>query len=88
MDEKVRKRKFRWKKWIPIFIMMSPGLIYLFINNYIPIFGLVIAFKKVDFRVGIMNSPWAGLSNFTYQDTGCFYYYTKHTAVQFGIHCN
>lgn len=65
MKEKARKR-FRWKKWISIFIMMSPGMLYLFINNYIPIFGLVIAFKKVDFRVGIMNSPWAGLSNFTY----------------------
>lgn len=65
-ESRVRKKKFRWKKWLPIYIMMAPGLIYLFINNYIPIFGLVIAFKKLNFSEGIWNSPWAGLSNFTY----------------------
>ena len=61
-----KRGKIRWKKWAPVFVMMSPGVIYLFINNYIPIFGLVIAFKKLDFTAGIWNSPWAGLSNFTY----------------------
>ena len=60
-----KRGKIRWKKWAPVFVMMSPGVIYLFINNYIPIFGLVIAFKKLDFTAGIWNSPWAGLSNFT-----------------------
>ncbi|MDL2233817.1 ABC transporter permease subunit [Ruminococcaceae bacterium OttesenSCG-928-L11] len=46
--------------------MMIPSLIYLFINNYIPMFGLVIAFKNVNYRIGILKSPWAGLKNFEF----------------------
>ena len=46
--------------------MMVPGLIYLLINNYIPMAGLIIAFKKVNFQVGIMESPFVGLKNFEY----------------------
>lgn len=49
-----------------MYLMMLPGLAYLLINNYIPMGGLIIAFKKVNFRVGIWASPWAGLDNFRY----------------------
>jgi len=44
--------------------MALPGLLYFIINNYIPMIGIVIAFKKVDYSVGIFASPWAGLANF------------------------
>ncbi|MCI9230636.1 MAG: sugar ABC transporter permease [Lachnospiraceae bacterium] len=46
--------------------MAIPGLAYLVVNNYLPMFGLVIAFKKLDFRLGIWDSPWAGLQNFSF----------------------
>ena len=46
--------------------MMAPGLIYLFINNYMPMAGLVVAFKNYNAVDGIFNSPWSGFSNFTY----------------------
>ena len=46
--------------------MLIPGTVYLIINNYLPMFGLLIAFKKVDYSVGIFNIPWTGFSNFTY----------------------
>ncbi|HAL73899.1 MAG TPA: sugar ABC transporter permease [Clostridiales bacterium] len=49
-----------------LYLMMLPGLIYFFINNYLPMFGILIAFKKIDFRKGILGSDWTGLSNFTY----------------------
>lgn len=44
--------------------MAVPGMLYFVINNYLPMLGIVIAFKKVDYSVGIFNSPWAGLDNF------------------------
>ncbi|AYB47729.1 ABC transporter permease [Paenibacillus lautus] len=46
--------------------MMLPGLIYLIINNYLPLFGLSIAFKDVDYSKGIWNSDWIGFENFEY----------------------
>ena len=47
-----------FRRWGPIFLMMSPGLVYLFINNYIPIGGVIAAFKQVNFTDGIWGSPW------------------------------
>ncbi len=59
----------RWKKvWghRELYLMMLPGLIYLIINNYLPIGGLVMAFKQFDYSKGIFGSPWAGLKNFKF----------------------
>ncbi len=47
-------------------IMIIPGMIYLLINNYIPMFGIYIAFKKVDYSKGLWASDWVGLKNFSY----------------------
>lgn len=49
-----------------LFLLMTPGLLYFFINNYLPMFGLVIAFKDIDFKKGILGSDWIGFKNFTY----------------------
>lgn len=46
--------------------MMIPGLIYLLINNYIPLAGLQLAFKKFKYAEGIWNSPWVGFKNFAF----------------------
>ena len=59
-------KKAKFKRWVPLYLMMAPGLIYLFINNYMPMAGLVVAFKNYNVVDGIFVSPWAGLSNFTY----------------------
>ncbi|WP_338553128.1 ABC transporter permease subunit [Paenibacillus sp. KS-LC4] len=54
------------KRYAPLFIMIIPGVIYLFINNYLPMLGLIIAFKDVNFAKGILASDWIGLKNFEY----------------------
>jgi putative aldouronate transport system permease protein len=46
--------------------MCLPGLTYLLINNYIPIAGLVIAFKEFNYGRGIFGSEWIGLKNFEF----------------------
>lgn len=56
----------KMKPWLPLYLMFLPGALYLIINNYIPMAGLVIAFKKVNFNIGILNSPWVGFDNFRY----------------------
>ena len=63
--KKMKKIEER-KKNLPLFLMMLPGLLYLFANNYLPMFGILIAFKKVNFATGIFKSPWCGLDNFEF----------------------
>lgn len=60
------KRRIRWKKVIPIYIMLLPAMLYFLINNYLPMYGITIAFRKLDYSVGILNSPFNGLENFKF----------------------
>ena len=34
------KRKLSWKKWRVLYLMLIPGLVYIVIFNYIPMYGL------------------------------------------------
>lgn len=63
---KPRKKFAQRKMTLALFSMMLPGFIYLIINNYIPMAGLTIAFKRFDYSKGIWGSEWCGFDNFTY----------------------
>lgn len=68
-ETKLKKKKMtfqKFKRYIPLYIMMLPGLIYLLVNNYLPMTGLILAFKKVNYQIGFLKSPWVGLENFKY----------------------
>ena len=43
-----------------------PGIVYLLINNYIPMFGIFLAFKNYSLRKGVFGSDWCGLQNFQF----------------------
>ena len=62
----IKKKKIRWKQYLPIYLLALPGIIYMICNNYLPMFGIVIAFKKLNFAKGILASPWCGLKNFEF----------------------
>lgn len=61
------KQRTVWKKiqkrWQLYLLLLIP-LIYIIVFAYVPMGGLVIAFKKYDFSKGIFGSPWVGLANF------------------------
>lgn len=54
------------KHSLPLLLLALPGLVYLLINNYIPMFGIIIAFKKMDYARGLLASDWVGLDNFKF----------------------
>lgn len=51
---------------LPLLLLALPGMAYLIVNNYIPMLGIIIAFKKLDYAKGILGSKWIGLSNFKF----------------------
>lgn len=61
-----RIKSIKWRKFIPFYLMMLLGAVYLIVNNYIPMFGILIAFKKINFSMGLLESPWIGLKNFEF----------------------
>ncbi|MAG13245.1 MAG: sugar ABC transporter permease [Spirochaetales bacterium] len=47
-----------------LWLIAIPGLIYFFIFKYLPMYGVIIAFKNYSIRKGILGSDWAGLKYF------------------------
>jgi putative aldouronate transport system permease protein len=69
--KKQEKKSFRSKiaavkRYLPLYFMMLPAMAYLLINNYLPMSGLVLAFKKYRARDGIWGSEWVGFKNFSF----------------------
>jgi len=53
------------KNW-EMYLMILPAVIFFIIFSYIPMVGIIIAFKNYNIADGIFGSPWAGLSNFKF----------------------
>ena len=66
MEKAIAKRKKTKFKNLPLFMIALPGIIYLLINNYVPMFGVFLAFKNYSLRKGVFGSDWCGLQNFEF----------------------
>lgn len=58
------KKLAAFKKSIPLYVLLLPSAILLFCFAYLPLGGLVIAFKNYSPALGIAGSPWVGMKNF------------------------
>lgn len=47
-------------------MMLAPGMIFLILFSFIPMFGIIMAFQDYIPSKGILGSPWVGLDNFKY----------------------
>lgn len=55
-----RARHFRvLRSYKTLYLMMLPAIIYYIVYRYVPMYGVVIAFKDYNILEGIVNSPWA-----------------------------
>ncbi len=52
------------KKYWPYYVLVFPGMVYLLMFNYVPMFGSVIAFQNYSVFKGVSGSNWVGLENF------------------------
>ncbi len=60
------KKKSDFRRQLPYWLLALPAIIYLFLFNYAPMFGAIIAFKDYKVRDGIFGSDWVGFRNFEY----------------------
>ena len=47
-------------------MMLAPGMMFLILFSFIPMFGIIMAFQDYIPTKGILGSPWVGLDNFKY----------------------
>ena len=68
-------------------VMALPVFLVLFFIMYVPMAGLVMAFKNYDFTLGIWRSPWCGLDNFKFliASKKIFVSMTKNTIMYYVI---
>ena len=45
-------------------ILTLPTVLWIIIFNYIPMYGIIIAFQEYTPFQGFVHSPWTGLNNF------------------------
>ncbi|QSS98788.1 sugar ABC transporter permease [Pontibacillus sp. ALD_SL1] len=61
---KPKAKKKKWYKQVAqnydLYLLLLPTLIYFLIFHYIPMYGVIIAFKNYMPGLGILGSPWAG----------------------------
>lgn len=66
MEKRVAKKKKKKTNDLSLLLIALPGIVYLLINNYIPMLGVFLAFKDYSFVKGVFGSDWSGFENFKF----------------------
>ena len=48
-----------------LYLLILPGILAVFVFSYMPMYGIILAFKDYKIKSGIMFSQWCGMQNFT-----------------------
>lgn len=60
------KKSFKWHDNFELFMMSLPGIALVFIFGYLPMIGIILAFKDFNPNLGMLKSPWVGFENFEF----------------------
>ena len=61
-----KKSKIARRSSLMLLLLGLPGILYLFVFSYIPLYGVILPFKNFKPLLGVFGSPWAGLENFKF----------------------
>ena len=59
-EGKLRSTVKQYKKHKSLFLLLLPVLAYFFVFKYLPMYGIVIAFKDYYPKIGVFHSEWVG----------------------------
>lgn len=62
------------RRYKVMYLLLVPGIAYFTIFKYIPMFGLILSFKKYNVVLGFWDSPWVGMANFTQFFNGAYFW--------------
>jgi putative aldouronate transport system permease protein len=65
----LKRKKFlfsRYNSTIELTLLALPSILFVFIFNYVPLYGLILPFKDFNVRMGLFESPWSGFENFKF----------------------
>jgi len=92
MKEISKKKKRRWRRDDTDLTLISfPTVIWYFLFSYLPMFGIIIAFKNYKLSAGhgflysLLHSEWAGFSNFTYFFTSNTFWLLLRNTILYNI---
>ena len=78
--QKRQKRLLMRTDTLQLYSLLIPGVIFIFIFAYMPMYGAQIAFRDFSFRKGYFDSPWVGLKHFArYVSSANFWLLMKNT---------
>lgn len=60
----IKRLKIDLKKNMILYLIFLPVLAYFIIFKYVPMYGILMAFKDYQAKLGIWNSPWVGFEHF------------------------
>lgn len=64
-DSRQKRRQWaKWKRGLPVYLMILPGVLFFIVFKYIPMGGILIAFQHYDPFDGFLQSQWVGFDNF------------------------
>lgn len=88
-NEKPKKENQFWKKVAKnklIYLMIAPGLLYILIYKYFPMYGLIISFQDYKPYLGITGSEWVGFEHFQRLfNSPDFWMILRNTLILFGL---
>lgn len=65
-----------------ILLMLAPGVLFFLLFAYVPMVGIILAFKNYDYAGGVFGSPWNGLANIRFFfESGDAWRVTRNTAL-------
>jgi putative aldouronate transport system permease protein len=82
-------RKSLWSRILQhkiLYLFILPCVVWLIVFCYVPMYGIVLAFKNYNYSLGILGSPWAGLKWFQkFLSSPEFWIVTKNTLIISGL---
>ncbi len=75
-----RRKRFINTRTLQLYSLCAIPVLLVLLFNYVPMFGIVIAFKNYNYTDGILGSPWVGFDNFKFFfQTDVFWRITRNT---------